>query len=163
MRLILQANHYLNRLLVVLAGLCLLILIFMTSANVLLRIFWKPIPGTFELMGYFGALLAAFALGYTQMQGKHIAVDVLVAKFPAKAKIFLRVVNNLVCCLLFSLAGWQIGAKASILREYGEVTETLRIPYYPFTYAVAVGFIILTLVLLTDLLKTLFPREEGST
>jgi TRAP-type C4-dicarboxylate transport system permease small subunit len=161
MYFILKANHYLNRLLVFLAGCCLLILIFMTSANVLLRIFWKPIPGTFELMGYFGALLAAFALGHTQMQGKHIAVDVLVNKFSAKHRTLLRVINNLVCGLLFATAGWRIGVKASILMESGEVTETLRIAYYPFTYAVALGFFILTLVLVTDLLKSLLPQKES--
>ena len=45
----------------------------------------------------------------------------------------------------------------------GEVTETLRIIYYPFTYVVAFGCLVLALVMLTDLLKNLLsPKERES-
>ena len=51
-------------------------------------------------------------------------------------------------------------AAASKDEATGEVTETLRIIYYPFTYAVALGCFVLALVMLTDLLKSLIPKKE---
>jgi len=53
-----------------------------------------------------------------------------------------------------------MAVKADILMQAGEVTETLRIIYYPFTYAVALGCLILALTFLTDLLKMLFVDKK---
>jgi TRAP-type C4-dicarboxylate transport system permease small subunit len=160
-KLIEKINRCLNQLLTVLAGCCLVVLITMTSANVVLRIFGRAIPGTFELMGYLGALIGALALGQTQIKRGHISVDILVNTFSPKVKAWLQVVNSAVCALLFAGAAWQIGRLATILKNTGEVTETLRIIYYPFIYAVAVGFGTLTLVMIGDLLRVLMGRGEG--
>ena len=59
----------------------------------------------------------------------------------------------------FGIAAWQINKYATTLLVTGEVTETLRIIYYPFTYGVAFGIALLSLVFLTDLLKSLFQKE----
>jgi hypothetical protein len=50
---------------------------------------------------------------------------------------------------------------AATLCRTGEVTETLRIIFYPFTYAVAFGCAVLTLVFFIEFLK-LFFREKGN-
>lgn len=112
-------------------------------------------------MGYFGALVTAFALGYTQMKKAHIAVDVLVTLFPPKTQLILQGINCLICTIFFSVAGWQIGKLAKTLWQTGEITETLRIIYYPFTYGVALGCCLLALVLLVEFLKLLFAPKEA--
>jgi hypothetical protein len=71
----------------------------------------------------------------------------------------LSAINNGVCTLFFAVATWQIVVKATTLWQTGEVTETLRIIYYPFTYGVALGCAVLTLVFLTDLMKGLMPGK----
>jgi TRAP-type C4-dicarboxylate transport system permease small subunit len=153
---------YLNRLLMIIAGIFLLGMIALTCTNILLRFFWFPVRGTFELMGFFGAVAAAFALGYTQVRRGHIAVDVLISRFSPKTRRALGVINETVCLIFFALVAWQMAVKAGTLRMTGEVTETLRIIYYPFTYAVAIGFGVLSLVFLIELLKTLFPQKANS-
>jgi hypothetical protein len=52
--------------------------------------------------------------------------------------------------------------KALVLMRVGELSETLRIIYYPFTLAVAFGCLVLCLALVTDFLKALFPPKERS-
>jgi hypothetical protein len=64
--------------------------------------------------------------------------------------------------LFFILAGWQIAKLANTLRTSGEVTETLRIIYYPFTYGVAIGCFLLSLVLAVELAKLVFS-DNGAT
>jgi TRAP-type C4-dicarboxylate transport system permease small subunit len=151
-------NHT-NRVLIIIAGAFLLGMILLTCANILLRFFWFPVRGTFELMGFFGAVAAAFALGYTQVKRGHIAVDVMIITFSGKTRRVLGIINETVGVIFFALVAWQMAVKAGTLRMTGEVTETLRIIYYPFTYAVALGFGVLSLVFLVELLKTLFPQK----
>lgn len=154
-------NHYLNRLLMAVAGCFLGALILLTCANIFLRLVWVPIQGTFELMGYFGAVLTAFALGYAQIRRGHIAVDILVLGFSRKTQRILRFINAVVCMLFFGLVTWQISKYGTTLWITGEVTETLRIIYYPFTYCVALGCAALALVFLTESLAILFPPPES--
>ncbi len=148
--------------LVLLGGIFLVGMVLLTTGNIISRLIWVPIPGTFELMGFFGAVVASFALGYTQRQKGHIAVDILIGAFPRRVKKALECFNSLVCLLFFCLIAWQVAEKARTLQTTGEVTETLRIAYHPFTYGVAVGCGFLALVFLWDLVTALRPetREE---
>lgn len=162
MKVLDKVSQFLNEVLIWIGGLFLGAMILLTCANIFLRIIWVPVRGTFELMGYFGAVLTAFALGYTQIKRGHIAVDVLVLGFSKKTQRILNGINYFICMIFFSLVSWQIAKYATTLLKTGEVTETLRIIYYPFTYGVAFGCATLSLVFLTDFLKTLFHEEaEG--
>lgn len=152
-----------NRFLALIGGIFLVAMIVLTCANILFRIIWVPVPGTFELMGFFGALVASFALGYTQIRKGHIAVDVLITTFSPIVQRILAAVNSLICMAFFGLAAWQVGKKATVLMRTGEVTETLRIGYYPFTYGVAVGCGALALVFAADLIQVLFPEKRPET
>ena len=155
-----KITELLNKTLTFLAGLILIVMVLLTCANIVFRMFWVPISGTYELMGFAGALLTAFALAYTQVKKGHISVDVLVNVFPQKVRWVLSAINNGMCFIFFMLAGWQLAIKANTLRTTGEVTETLRIIYYPFTYAVALGCVVLALILLTEFLRQIIPSEE---
>ena len=135
-------------------------MILLTTGNIVSRLIWVPIPGTFELMGFFGAIVTSFALGYTQRQKGHIAVDILIGAFPRRVKKALECFNSLLCLLFFCLIAWQVAEKARTLQATGEVTETLRIVYHPFTYGVAVGCGFLALVFLWDLINALRPAAK---
>jgi TRAP-type C4-dicarboxylate transport system permease small subunit len=161
MNYLMQFTEQLTKILTFLAGLILVVMVLLTCANIVFRLFWVPISGTYELMGFSGALLTAFALAHTQVKKGHIAVDVLVNVFPPKTRWVITAVNNGMCAMFFVLAGWQLVIKANTLRTTGEVTETLRIIYYPFTYAVALGCIVLALILLSDFLRQLIPPQEA--
>lgn len=156
-----RISHYLNLALMGIAGLFLVAMIVLTCANVFLRLVWIPVSGTFELMGYFGAVLTAFAMGYTQIKKGYIAVDIVVLGFSKRIQNVLNAANAIILTGFFVLVTWQISKYAANLRETGEVTETLQIIYYPFAYAVAVGCGALALVFFIGFLKTLIPIKEG--
>jgi TRAP-type C4-dicarboxylate transport system permease small subunit len=153
-------NRILNQLLMWVAGSLLLAMVVMICANVFLRRVWTPLLGTFELMGYFGAIITAFALGFTQIKGGHISVDILVLRFSQKTQRILNGLNNLFCMVFFALVTWQISSYATTLWRTGEVTETLKIVYYPFTYGVALGCAVFSLVFLTNFLNAVIPKKE---
>jgi TRAP-type C4-dicarboxylate transport system permease small subunit len=136
-------------------------MITLTCANIFLRIVWVPIAGTYELMGYFGAILTACALGYTQIKRGHIAVDILVLRFPGRTQRILNGVNHFICMIFFPLVAWQIAKYGRTLWKTGEVTETLQIVYYPFAFGVALGCAALSLVFFSNFLKCLFKERDG--
>ena len=160
MELLNRVNKMLNDILMWVAGCVLAFMIILTCANIFCRLIWLPIRGTFELMGYLGAVITAFALGYTQIKKGHIAVDIVVLGFPPRVRAVLNAINCVICLGFFVIVGWQIWRYATNLWRTGEVTETLRIIYYPFTYAVAVGCFALAFVFLIEFFNAFAGRKE---
>lgn len=160
MQILDSVSRFLDGVLAFVAGVALAGMVLLTCANILLREIWMPISGTFELLGFFGAIATTFALGYTQRYRMHIAVTVLVDRFTSKTKTALTVLNDLICMVFFILAGWQIIKMSNTYVETGEVTETLQIVFYPFTYGTALGCLVLSLVFLNQALQIIFTNEE---
>ena len=156
-----RVNKFLNKLLTLTGGALLVGMILLTCANIFIRQFYIPIKGTFELMGYAGAVVTAFALGYTQFTNGHISVDVLVNTYPRPLKRLVSLINNGICCVFFAFTAWYVFLKALNLKSVGEISETLNIIYYPFAYAVAFGCLILALALFTDFLKGVLLKKDG--
>jgi TRAP-type C4-dicarboxylate transport system permease small subunit len=157
-----RVTHLLNRLLVFFGGLFLVGMIVLTCANITSRAVWEPILGTFELMGYFGAVVTASALAYTQLNRGHIAVNVLIHRFSKKTQRRLNAFNNAVCTVFFAMIAWQMALKAHGFMKTGEVSETLRVIFYPFTYLVAAGCAVMALVFLTDLVQAVRTRNGAA-
>ncbi len=143
------------------AGFFLTAMILLSCGNIFLRIVWMPIKGTYELMGFFSAMVAGLALGYAQLHRAHTSVDIVTGRYPAWLRRIISAINYIICSVFFTICGWQVCKWASTLREAGEVTETLRIFYYPFTYILGIGFFFLALAVFAQLL-TVFTKRDGS-
>ena len=127
----------------------------LTCMDVVLRLFRRPIPGTYEVVGFLGAVFAAFSLGYTSTNRGHIAVDFIVQKLSPRAQTVIDGVNALVCAVLFGLLARQSMRYAADLQSFGEVSMTLQMPVYPFVYGIAAGCWLLVVVLAVRVLKNL--------
>jgi TRAP-type C4-dicarboxylate transport system permease small subunit len=137
-----------------------IVMMLLTCADVILRLFGHPILGTYEMIGFSGAVVISFALAYTSLERGHIAVDLFVSSLPKRSQIFINGVNSLIGAVLFSLITWQSFVYAGDLRGSGEVSLTLQIPTYPFVYGISVGCGLLCLVLLTDAIRS-FGKAMG--
>jgi len=131
----------------------------LTTADVILRFFRCPIPGTYEIVGFTGSAVIAFSLPYTSIQKGHIAVEFLVQLFPWRARVIINIINASASMVLFAIIAWQSAKYAQSLRIAGEVSSTLQMPTYPFVYGVALGCFLLCLVLLVELLRQLRGAE----
>ncbi len=129
------------------------IMMLLTCADVILRFFHHPILGTYEMVSFLGTVVIAFALAYTSIERGHIAVDILMERFPPRVQSAVDGFNHLVGAGLFLLIAWQSLIYALDLKASGEVSLTLAIPTYPFVCGIAAGCALLTLVLLADSAK----------
>ncbi len=141
-------------------GVALLALTLLATMNVALRIFRVPVEGTYEVVSFLGAIVTAGALGYTQKRKDHIVVDILSEKFPAKVRRVLDRVNYILILVFFSIVSWQTFVYGKMLMRTGELSETLKIAYYPFVFLVSLGFAVLALTGFLDLVETLRTRGE---
>ncbi len=136
----------------VLAGGCLLVLMMsLTCANILLRQFGFPVRGTFEIMGFLGAVIFALSLGYSHEKKEHLYVSIFFDRFPDVIKKTAQIINSFVCIGFFSLLSWQLFKKAVVLKNVHEVSETLRISYYPFILVFSFGVAVLVLLFIYEL------------
>ncbi len=138
---------FVNKVLQILAGCILVGLILLVCGNIFFRIFWSPIRGTFELVGLFGAVMCGFSLAYTQDKEAHIAVDIIFKHFRRSVRKILNGINHLLCIFVFSVGCWKLTSWALEIKRAGELTETLRIVYYPFMLCLAFGFFLLVVSL----------------
>ena len=137
------------------AGGALVAIMLLAVGNMFLRAFYVPFGATWEVIAFLAAIVTALALGYAQIQKVHVSIDLLVQRFPPRLRALLESITYLLSVILFATASWHIYLYAVRLQERGALSETLRLPYYPFTYAVAAGFLCFTLVLLADFIKSL--------
>jgi TRAP-type C4-dicarboxylate transport system permease small subunit len=153
-------SELLRRGLMIAGGVSLLALTLLATMNVALRIFHVPVGGTYEVVSFLGAVVTAGALGYTQKRKDHIVVDILSVTFPAKVKLILDRVSYILILVFFSVVSWQTFVYGKRLLQTGELSETLKIAYYPFVFLVGIGFAVLALTILLDLIETVWTREE---
>ena len=133
----------------------LILIMLLTCADVVMRLFGRPIPGTYELVGYFGSVIISFGIAQTAIERSHIAVNLLVDRLPQRVQNLIGGVGNIAAAFLFGVLAWQSQVYARDLLETGDVSLTLAIPTWPFVLGVATGSGLLSLVLLLDALKQL--------
>jgi len=130
------------------------------TVNVVLRFFFNaPYRGAYEVVGFLGAIVIAFALGYTQKRKAHIVVDILTEKFPKRVNRILDGINYFITMIFFAIVSWQVFVWGMKISRSGEVSETLKIIFHPFVYSVAVGFVVFSFTLMIDFLKNFQSKE----
>jgi TRAP-type C4-dicarboxylate transport system permease small subunit len=145
--------------LAVLAGIFLVAAMLLACANMIMRAVAEPIQGTVELVGFFGAVLTAFSLGFAQRKRGHIFVGLLTEQMPKVLQRGSDAIQYLVSCAFFALAAEETMDWGMDLIRTGELSQTLRIPYHFFVFAAAFGCLAMAFVLFVDFLKTLLPQE----
>ena len=161
MKFLVTLTNVLNKVFMIVGGIAVLALMTLATGNVVLRIFHFPFRGAYEVVSFLGAVVIAFALGFTQRRKDHIIVEILTERFPKKLQRIVDTFAYLVITLFFAIVSWQIFVWGMKIYQSREVSETLKVIYHPFVFAVALAFAIMSLTALVDFLKNIFtPGEE---
>jgi len=149
-----------SRLLNVFAGIALTFLMLLTTCDIILRLFKRPIVGTYELVAFSGAVAIGFCVPLTSWKRSHVYVDFLIQRFSKKARDMINISTRILVIILFIAVGWNLVLYAMDLQRSGEVSSTLQVPFYPIAYGLAVSFFILCLVMFCDIVKILGGQYE---
>lgn len=149
----------LNMMLIVLAGASLLAVMGLSVANVVLRLLHVQFGGAYELVGFAGAVVIAAALGQTQEKKDHVPVDIITRRFPVWLNRGIDVLKYLLKLAFAIIVTWKMAWYGLKIARSGELSETLKVIYYPFIFAVAAGFAVLACTVVLDIVRTLMPRQ----
>lgn len=156
-----RLNATLNRGLAFVASLSLIVMMLITVAEMVFRIFGHPMAGTIETTTWFAAVTTAFALGYTQIHKGHVSIDLVVNRLGPRLRAVVNMLVNLTLSALFMIVTWNIFLYAGVLKKSGSLSETMKVIVYPWVYLVSLGCAGLTLALVADFIRSCMKAFGG--
>ncbi len=141
------------------AGAALVSLMLLTTADVAARYFFNsPIDGVFDLTQFAVSIMVFLGLGYCGFLGGHVAIELLYDKLPRAARGGLKRLIELVGCVLFGLIAWRTAVQSVDVRDMGEASQLMEIPFFPLYWLVAFGAGLFAAVML---LRVFYPHSEA--
>ena len=120
------------------AGIALTFMMLLTVADVLLRAGGHPIIGTFEIVALLLALVIGFGIPQVSLDRGHVYMDFLLEKFSKRGRKVMNTFTRVLCLFLFVFIGYNLFNVGARFHASGEVSATIKIPFYPVAYGVAV-------------------------
>jgi len=114
---------------------------------------FKPIAGTYELVGFLGSAAVAFAMAHTSIKKGHVSVSLFVRLLPPGMQAFVKGLTDTLSLIFFALIVWRSVEYADYLRTSGQVSLTLQLPFYPFVWGIGLGAFAVCLVLVVDIFR----------
>ena len=131
-------------------GAALVGMMLVTVADVVLRSFRSPITGTYELVGFLGAVAIGFSLPQTSLDRGQVMMDFLTRRLPPAPARVLGALTRAVGAGLFALIAWNLFAMGADLRRTGDETPLLHLPHYLLAWGIATACAVECLVLAAD-------------
>lgn len=144
---------WLSKIMNVVAVATLTFMMFLTVSDVILRYAGYPVRGTYELVALSGAVVIGFAIPYTSWMKGHVYVDMLIERLGKRSRAGMLIFAKVLGILFFIMVGIHLIENGISIRESGEVSATLQLPFYPIAYGLGVCCFIECLVLFCDILK----------
>jgi TRAP-type C4-dicarboxylate transport system permease small subunit len=132
------------------AGWAMVGMMLLTCSDVVLRLFRKPILGTYEVVGFLGAVVISFAMAQTTIDRAHVAVQVFVIKLSPAGRKAIFLITSLLSLGLFATIAFESFRFGNDLRRAGEVSLTLQLPFFPILYGIGFSAAIVCIICLID-------------
>ncbi len=141
-----------------------LVLVALTVYEVFMRrVLGSPTVWTFEMLRYVFGGVFVLALGYTLLHKGHVNVDFIVLRFSAKTQAILEIVNFfLFLGLVSAIWLWQGTIFAQTSWEMLErAPSAFNSPLYPAKTLIPIGFFLLAVQAMGDLIKNIVFVVKG--
>jgi TRAP-type C4-dicarboxylate transport system permease small subunit len=158
--LLASVSGRMSRWMEIVAGIVLIGVMLLIGSDIVGRIFGCPVPGAYEIVSLAGGLILGLALPATSRAKEHVSADLLTGRLSEKPKCILAVLTRLIGIAIFLFAGYGMVMMGIRLKEAGEVTAVLALPFYYVAYILGGAFLIQTLVLFSEMVETVVAKTE---
>lgn len=142
-----------NKILSYIGAAALTFMMLLTVADVILRAGGRPILGTYEIVSFSLAIVIGFTIPKVSLDRGHVFMEIVLDKVSKRSKAILNTFTRLLCLVLFAIVGYNLFLIGNELITSGEVSSTLKLPFYPIAYAVGVCCFIECFVFIFDIVR----------
>ncbi|QYZ72026.1 TRAP transporter small permease [Neotabrizicola shimadae] len=122
------------------------------AAGVVMRyLFALPILGVNEIVQLTAVAVAMLALPWCTAEGAHVRVDVLDPFIGRWGRFLGDVLSRALSAFVLAVLVWRSALKSLDALKYGDATNMLSLPIWPFYAMIAAGMALCVLVLLGQL------------
>jgi TRAP-type C4-dicarboxylate transport system permease small subunit len=142
-------HHALRKIVMALAYVAcasLMVMVIVTSIEVVLRIFRLTMTGAYDIVKIAATLTMAAALPYTTAIKGHVAIEYFFHKLSGRGRIVVDTLMRVSAMALFSLLAWGCVDYGNSLRAKGEVSMTLQLPIFWVPYVLAAACVLVVLI-----------------
>ena len=130
--------------------------------NVVGRSFFNlPLKPTMEIVQYGMLTAVALAASRTTLLKRHIAVTILIDKFPFRVKSVLQAIEWLICAGAFVVLAVSYFNKISVAVAMNKVTDLLKIPHSLLYAIMAVLMLLTALIFLFQMVESIMDTARG--
>jgi TRAP-type C4-dicarboxylate transport system permease small subunit len=140
-----------NKILNIIGGTALTVMMFLTVSDVIMRTFGYPILGAYEMVAMLLAVVIGFTIPKVSLDKGHVIMEFVLEKLSPKGKAVMITFTRILCIALFAIIGYNLFLIAKEFNMSGEVSSTLKIPFFPIAYCVGVCCFVECLVLVSDI------------
>ena len=134
-------------------GAALTFMMFLTVADVLMRAGGRPSLGTYEMVALSLAIVIGFTIPKVSLDRGHVYMEIVLDKLSKRNKAIVNTFTRILCLILFAIVGYNLFLIGSELHTAGEVSSTLKLPFFPIAYFVGVCCFIECFVFIFDIVR----------
>ena len=151
MELLHAFNQRMARLQLICAGLSIIGMTILVTANVFMRVLYGSIFGTVEIAGWLAVCINALALAYSQQRREHVAITMFTDGLPLSYQRGLDALGYIAGIIFAAAAVWGLYFYIVNMIRSGQLSTSLSVIYWPFVAVLLIGMAGLLLVLVEDL------------
>ena len=128
-------------------------MMFLTVADVLLRAGGHPILGTYELVSLTLAIVIGFTIPKVSLDRGHVYMEILLEKLSKRDKAIMNTFTRILALVLFAIIGYNLLLIGKEFHISGEVSSTLKLPFFPISYFVGICCFVECFVFMFDIAR----------
>jgi len=140
------------------------VMVFVVAIDVILRKVSGQeisIKGSNEFSSYFLIVITMLAIPVMQVKKGHVWVSMFVDMFPKKFRSFWLGIVHFIEAVVTAALCYGAVSQALTLIENGRATDVLNMPWWPFAFVVAFGFLELFVLLVIDCIQYFIDTAHG--
>ena len=149
-----------KKILNLIGGVALSVMMFLTVADVFMRSAGYPILGTYEIVSLLLAVVIGFTIPVVSLDKGHVYMEILLDKLSGKSSAVIITFTRVLCIILFFIIGYNLFRVGNEFHASGEVSSTLKIPFFPMAYGVGICCFIECLVFVSDIIRVWRGQHE---
>jgi TRAP-type C4-dicarboxylate transport system permease small subunit len=145
--------RFVSKLLSHIAGIALTVMMLLTVADVFLRAGGFPFVGTYEIVSLLLAIVIGFGIPQVTLDKGNVLMEFLLERFSQRGRDMMNMATRALCAILFVVIGYNLFIVGAGYHATGEVSPTIKIPFYPVVYGVGVCCLLQSFVFILDIVR----------